>query len=106
MVFNFELDGEHCELIKVNDMEIPLNLTDFPGAKLTLKTTQKGARALIIALGISYLSKGIPNGDKRYCGCQISHAWHLQDGVEVEFVTLVEGKIAVVEKVGGIINPA
>ena len=106
MVFNFELDGEHCELIKVNDMEIPLNLTDFPGAKLTLKTTQKGARALIIALGISYLIEGIPNCDKRYYGCQISHAWHLQEGVEVEFVTLVEGKIAVVEKVGGIINPA
>lgn len=102
MVFNFELDGEHCELINVNDMEIPLNLTDFPGAKLMLKTTQKGARALIIALGISYLSKGILNDDKRYYGCQISHAWHLQDGVEVEFIPLVEGKIEVVEKVGGI----
>lgn len=102
MVFNFELDGEHCELIKVNDMEIPLNLTDFQGAKLTLKTTQKGARALIIALGISYLSNGIPNNDKRYFGCQISHAWHLQDGVEVEFITLMEDKIEVFENVGGI----
>ncbi|MFW0717597.1 hypothetical protein [Pedobacter sp. N23S346] len=53
-------------------------------------------------MGISYLSEGIPNGDKRYYGCQISHAWHLQDGVEVKFITLVEEKIEVVEKVGGI----
>ncbi|PWS30285.1 hypothetical protein DF947_17790 [Pedobacter paludis] len=85
MVFNYDLNGGSYEILDVNDLKVSFNLVQFPGAKLTIHTEQGGDRALLVAIGISYVYEGMRKEDRRYFACQISNCWHLRDGVEVEF---------------------
>ena len=52
----------------------------------------------MVALGISYLHNGHRKADRRYLACQIVHALHLRDGVEVEFVEPVMEKLTPLEE--------
>ncbi|UKT65451.1 hypothetical protein [Pedobacter mucosus] len=86
MVFNYGLiDGDY-ELFHINDMKFDLNMDLFPGAQLTVKTDQVGEKALLIAVGISYCLGNTRSGDRRYFACKITHAWHLDNGIEIKFI--------------------
>lgn len=94
MVFNFDVSTGQYETIMVNDLRAALTQTHFPGAKLHVPIEQQGDRILLIAIGISYLYEQFRKEDRRYFACQISHCYHIKDGVEVEFVEPVREEVA------------
>jgi len=92
-VFSFEANSEKYELINVNDLRFSLEESEFPGAKLQVTFEPEGNRILLVAIGLHYLHGQIKKDDRRYYGCQISHCFHIQDGVEVEFVEQAKEKV-------------
>lgn len=102
MIFNFDLQGEAYEIYKVKDLKISMKSLVFHGAELLVPTKQERDQALLIAIGISYFSNGSPFGDKRYYACKISHAFHLKDGVVVNFIESVPEQVKVVEDEEGL----
>ncbi|KQN35791.1 hypothetical protein ASE92_06500 [Pedobacter sp. Leaf41] len=85
-IFSFEVCSEKYEIVKVNDLRFSLEQSHFPGAKLQIPVEQEGNRILLVAIGLHYLHEESRKDDRRYYGCQISHCFHIQDGVEVAFV--------------------
>ncbi len=86
MVFNFDLAGQAYEIFNINPLLLHFDKPDFDGARLNIQTDQQGEKALIIALGVSYLKDNSPSRNRRYYACQIINALHLKDGLVVEFV--------------------
>ncbi|WP_316831259.1 hypothetical protein [Pedobacter aquatilis] len=85
MVFALGLADDQIEIIAIEDYQVDLNLPDFDGATLDIPFEAAGEKALMIALGVSYLKDGIPSGNRKYFAGGITHCWHLRDGVEVVF---------------------
>lgn len=103
MVFNFDLNDGGYEIMKVNDLKIAFDKTEFPGAKLAIQTEQMGERALLIAIGIFYLHEQQRKDDRKYFACQISNCWHLRDGLIVDFVEpQIENVVKVEEEEQGL----
>lgn len=86
MIFNFELDGDLYEIENLQELRIPVNQREFKGAKIRIHLEQKGARAIIVAMGISYIEHDARNFNKRNFACGITNAIHLQDGVEKKWI--------------------
>lgn len=97
MVFNFDLDGDAYEIFEINPLLLHFGTPDFIGARLNIPTEQKGEKALIVALGVSYLKDKYCSKDRRYYACQIINALHLKDGQPVEFVAEIPPEIKMEE---------
>ncbi|WP_316800826.1 hypothetical protein [Pedobacter frigidisoli] len=101
MVFQYDLDdGGQYECIRLNDLVIEPGKPIDPKISLKLEVDLTGEKALIVAAGIYHDTKGTRSYDKRYFGCTITHALHLNEGVEVPFAEVKEEKIKDKEETG------
>jgi len=92
IIFNFELDGDEYEEVRVKDLSIPLNLDHFSGKALNVTLNLNGDRAVLIALGVHYTDDSAFGGVKQIA-CKIAHAIQIRDGQIVNFVEVPKEKI-------------
>ncbi|MFC4212670.1 hypothetical protein ACFOWA_15850 [Pedobacter lithocola] len=98
MVFNWNVHDGDYEILKVNDLKVAFSQVHFPGAKLHVPVVQQGDRIVLLAIGICYLQDQFRKEDRRYFACQISHCYHIKDGVEVVFVEPIKEKVVPIEE--------
>jgi len=79
MVFNFDLEGEDYEIIRAKNLIIDKKKPVFSGASVAIHTTQKGKKAMFVALGVALLDE-CPTRDRWYFACQIGFAAQLENG--------------------------
>ncbi|WP_421944039.1 hypothetical protein [Pedobacter sp.] len=93
MLFSFDLDGNEYETFKLNDLIIDLKDPLFPSRKIRRAINHVGEKALIIAIGISYLWDESRSQHKNYFAAKISHAFHLSNGTIVKFIEPEQEKV-------------
>ncbi|RNL54174.1 hypothetical protein [Pedobacter jejuensis] len=98
MVFDWNVHDGAYEILKVNDLKVAFSQVHFPGAKLHVPVAQQGERILLVAIGICYLQEQFRKEDRRYFACQISHCYHIKDGVEVVFTEPIKEEAVPLEE--------
>ena len=86
MVFDLGLVDDRFEVITIKDLSLGLDATYFPALSLKIPFVAIGEKALMVAVGISFFKGNLRLSDRRYFACNISHCWHLKDGVIVDFI--------------------